>query len=138
MWDYNSPYFSFPFLASAGAYPFKRTESGYDVRNIGVDNSGAVKGLKAIIDLINQGVLPRGSTQSVMDEKMSSGVLATMVNGPWVWADLHKVASISTCTAFRGRRQSGQAVRRVITALINRSAERRLRKGVSREIRLHG
>jgi fructokinase len=29
MWEYKSPYFSFPFLASAGAYSFKKTESGY-------------------------------------------------------------------------------------------------------------
>ena len=84
MWEYKSPYFSFPFLASAGAYSFKRTESGYDLKDIGVDNAGAIKGLKAIIDLINEDVLPKGSTQSVMDEKMSSGQLATMVNGPWV------------------------------------------------------
>ena len=46
MWDYKSPYFSFPFLASAGAYSFKRTESGYDLKDIGVDNAGAVKALK--------------------------------------------------------------------------------------------
>jgi maltose-binding protein MalE len=25
-----------------------------------------------------------------MDQKMSSGELATMVNGPWVWTDLRK------------------------------------------------
>jgi maltose/maltodextrin transport system substrate-binding protein len=123
MWDYNSPYFSFPFLASAGAYPFKRTESGYDLRNIGVDNSGAVKGLKAIIDLINQGVLPRGSTQSVMDEKMSSGVLATMVNGPWVWADLHKSGIDFKLAPLPGVGGSpGKPFVGVITALINRSS----------------
>jgi maltose/maltodextrin transport system substrate-binding protein len=90
MWEYKSPYFSFPFLASAGAYSFKRTGSGYDLKDIGVDNAGAVKGLKAIIDLIKEDVLPKGSTQSVMDQKMSSGELATMVNGPWVWSDLRK------------------------------------------------
>ena len=65
MWDYKTPYFSFPFLASAGAYTFKRTESGYDVKDIGVDTPGAIEGLKAILDLINAGVLPRGSNQSV-------------------------------------------------------------------------
>ena len=69
MWDYTSPYFSFPFLASAGAYSFKRTENGYDLQDIGVDNAGAIEGLQAIVDLINAGVLPKGSTQSVMDRK---------------------------------------------------------------------
>ena len=90
MWDYKSPYFSFPFLASAGAYSFKRTENGYDLEDIGVDNAGAIEGLQAIVDLINAGVLPKGSTQGVTEQKMSSGELATMVNGPWGWANLRK------------------------------------------------
>jgi maltose/maltodextrin transport system substrate-binding protein len=123
MWDYKSPYFSFPFLASAGAYSFKRTESGYDLKDIGVDNAGAVKALKAIIDLINEDVLPKGSTQSVMDEKMCSGELATMVNGPWVWADLRKsgidfeLAPVPGVAGNPGRPFVG-----VLTALINRSS----------------
>jgi hypothetical protein len=79
----HSPYFSFPFLASAGAYSFKRTESGYDLKDIGLDNAGAVKGLKAIINLINENVLPRGSTQSVMNQK--TGQRPARYHGrPWV------------------------------------------------------
>jgi maltose/maltodextrin transport system substrate-binding protein len=123
MWEYKSPYFSFPFLASAGAYSFKRTESGYDLKDIGVDNAGAVKGLKAIIDLIKEDVLPKGSTQSVMDQKMSSGELATMVNGPWVWSDLRKsgidfeLAPVPGVGGNPGRPFVG-----VLTALINRSS----------------
>jgi maltose/maltodextrin transport system substrate-binding protein len=121
MWEYKSPYFSFPFLASAGAYSFKRTGSGYDLKDIGVDNAGAVEGLQAIIELINADVLPKGSTQSVMDEKMSSGQLATMVNGPWVWADLRKsgidfeLAPVPGVGGNPGRPFVG-----VLTALINR------------------
>ncbi len=123
MWEYNSAYFSFPFLASAGAYPFKRTADGYDIKDIGVVNAGAIKGLKAIIDLINEDVLPKGSTQSVMEEKMSSGQLATMVNGPWVWTDLHKsgidfeLAPVPGVDGKPGRPFVG-----VLTALINRSS----------------
>ena len=72
MWDYKTPYFGFPFLASAGAYTFKRTESGYDTKDIGVDNAGAIEGLKMIVDLINAGVLPKGSTQNVGEQKMAT------------------------------------------------------------------
>ncbi len=123
MWDYKSPYFSFPFLASAGAYSFKRTESGYDLKDIGVDNAGAVKGLNAIIDLINEDVLPRGSTQSVMDQKMSSGELATMVNGPWVWADLRKSGIDFELAPLPGvGGNPGRPFVGVLTALINRSS----------------
>jgi maltose/maltodextrin transport system substrate-binding protein len=123
MWDYKSPYFSFPFLASAGAYSFKRTESGYDLKDIGVDNAGAVEGLRAIIDLINEDVLPKGSTQSVMDQRMSSGQLATMVNGPWVWADLRKSGIDFELAPMPGvEGNPGRPFVGVLTALINRSS----------------
>jgi len=123
MWDYTSPYFSFPFLASAGAYSFKRTENGYDLKDIGVDNAGAIEGLKAIVDLINEDVLPKGSTQSVMEQKMSGGELATMVNGPWVWADLGKSGidfELAPVPGLGGN--PGKPFVGVFTALINRSS----------------
>ncbi|MFZ0710925.1 MAG: maltose/maltodextrin ABC transporter substrate-binding protein MalE [Terrimicrobiaceae bacterium] len=122
MWDYKVPYFSFPFLASAGGYSFKRTENGYDIKDIGVDNAGAIEGLKAIVDLINAGVLPKGSTQSVMEQKMSTGELATMVNGPWTWANLRKSGidfDLAPVPGVGGN--PGKPFVGVFTALINRS-----------------
>ena len=63
-----------------------RRVPGVGVAVGGVDNAGAIEGLKMIVDLINAGVsLPKGSTQSVTEQKLSSGELATMVNGPWAW-----------------------------------------------------
>lgn len=123
MWDYNTPYFSWPFLASAGAYPFKKTAEGYDVKDVGVDNPGALQGLTAIVDLIKSGILPKGSTMSVMDEKMAGGQLALMVNGPWDWGNLRKsgvdfdIAPIPGVGGNPGRPFVG-----VFTALINRSS----------------
>ena len=123
MWDYVSPYFSFPFLASAGAYPFKRTATGYDLNDIGVDNAGAIKGLRAILDLINDGVLPKGSAQSMMEQKMSSGDLATMINGPWVWADLRKSGIDFELAPLPGvGGNPGRPFVGVFAALINRSS----------------
>jgi maltose/maltodextrin transport system substrate-binding protein len=123
MWDYTSPYFSFPFLASAGAYSFKRTENGYNLKDIGVDNAGAIEGLKAIVNLINEDVLPKGSTQSVMDQKMSSGELATMVNGPWEWANLRKSGIDFELAPLPGvGGNPGRPFVGVFTALINRSS----------------
>ncbi len=123
MWDYNVPYFSWPYLASAGAYSFKQTETGWDPNETGVDTPGAVEGLTAIVDLIKEGVLPKGSTQSVMDEKMIAGELATAVNGPWSWANLHKggvdfgVAPVPGVDGNPGKPFVG-----VFSALINRSS----------------
>jgi maltose/maltodextrin transport system substrate-binding protein len=123
MWDYASPYFSFPFLASAGAYSFEKTERGYDLNDIGVDNTGAIAGLKAIVDLINQGVLPKGSTQSISEEKMSSGVLAAMVNGPWIWTDLRKSGIDFALAPLPGvGGNPGRPFVGVLAALINRSS----------------
>ena len=123
MWDYKTPYFTFPFLASAGAYSFKRTEEGYSLKDIGVDNAGAIQGLQMVVDLINSGVLPKGSTQSVMEQKMSTGELATMVNGPWVWANLRKAGiefDLAPVPGVGGN--PGRPFVGVFTALINRSS----------------
>ena len=123
MWDYKNPYFSFPFLPSAGGYSFKKTADGYDLKDVGVDNAGAIEGLKMIVDLINTGVLPKGSTQSVMEQKMSSGELATMVNGPWEWANLVKAGvdfALGPVPGVGGN--PGKPFVGVFTALINRSS----------------
>jgi maltose/maltodextrin transport system substrate-binding protein len=122
MWDYNTPYFSWPFLASGGGYPFKKIEGGYDVTDIGINNDGAVAGLQAIVQLINAGVMPKGASYSVMDQKMNSGELAMMVSGPWAWSNLRKngidfnVAPLPGVDGNPGRPFVG-----VLTALINRS-----------------
>jgi maltose/maltodextrin transport system substrate-binding protein len=122
MWDYKTPYFGFPFLASAGAYTFRRTESGYDIKDIGVDNAGAIEGLKAIVDLINAGVLPKGSTQNVGEQKMATGELATMVNGPGLGPIFVRAASISISPVTWGWRKSSKLFVGVLTAFINRSS----------------
>ena len=123
MWDYNTPYFTWPFLASAGAYPFKKTAEGYDVKDVGIDNAGALKGLITVVDLIKSGILPKGSTLPIATEKMAAGQLALMIDGPWDWANLRKanvdfdIAPIPGVDGNPGRPFVG-----VYTALINRSS----------------
>jgi maltose/maltodextrin transport system substrate-binding protein len=122
MWDYNTPYFSWPFLASGGAYSFKKIDGGFDVKDIGVNNEGAVKGLQAIVELINSGTMPKGASYSVMEQKMNNGELAMMVSGPWAWANLQKngidfgLAPLPGVDGNPGRPFVG-----VLTAFINRS-----------------
>jgi maltose/maltodextrin transport system substrate-binding protein len=123
MWDYNTPYFSWPFLASAGGYPFRKTADGYDVKDTGVDNKGALEGLQAIVDLIKAGVLPKGSTQAVMNEKMSKGLLAMMISGPWDWANLRKSGIDFDLAPIPGvGGNPGKPFVGVQAALINRSS----------------
>jgi maltose/maltodextrin transport system substrate-binding protein len=123
MWDPNNSYLSWPFLASAGAYSFKNTGSGWDPNDTGVGTPGAVEGLTAIVNLIEQDVLPKGSTQSVADEKMIQGELATEINGPWAWANLHKGGvdfALAPVPGVNGN--PGKPFVGVLTALINRSS----------------
>ena len=49
-----------------------------------------MKGLKEVVDLINAGIMPKGASYSVMEQKMNGGDLAMMISGPWAWANLRK------------------------------------------------
>jgi maltose/maltodextrin transport system substrate-binding protein len=58
-----------------------------------------------------------------MDQKMSSGELATMVNGPWVWTDLRKSGIDFELAPLPGvGGNPGRPFVGVFTALINRSS----------------
>jgi maltose/maltodextrin transport system substrate-binding protein len=123
MWDYNTPYFSWPFLASDGGYPFKKVEGGYDVKDAGVNVPGAVKGLQEIVDLLNSGIMPKGTTYSVMEQKMCRGELAMMASGPWAWLELRKCGidfDLAPLPGVGGK--PGRPFVGVLSALINRAS----------------
>jgi maltose/maltodextrin transport system substrate-binding protein len=91
LWDYNTPYFSFPLLAANGGYPFQRTPSGdYSATDVGVNNAGALKGAEMLAKLIDTGVMPKGATYSAMEGAMNKGDIAMMLSGPWAWDNLRK------------------------------------------------
>ena len=123
MWEYGSPYFSWPFLASNGGYAFKRSEHGYDLADSGVNAPGAVQGLQEIVDLINSGLMPKGITYSVIGQKMCSGELAMMISGPWSWLDLRKCGidfDLAVLPGIGGK--PGRPFVGVLSALINRAS----------------
>ena len=122
LWDYDTPYFTWPFLASGGGYPFKEVAGSYDTKDIGVANDGAVKGLKEVVDLITAGIMPKGASYSVMEQKMNSGELAMMISGPWAWANLRKNGidfGLAPLPGVGGN--PGKPFVGVLTALTNRS-----------------
>jgi maltose/maltodextrin transport system substrate-binding protein len=90
LWDYNSSYYSWGILASAGAYVFAKNGPDYNLKNIGIANRGAVEGLSKIIALIHAGVLPKSVSYSAVEELMGRGKLAMMISGPWAWSNLIK------------------------------------------------
>ncbi|WP_257263101.1 maltose/maltodextrin ABC transporter substrate-binding protein MalE [Endozoicomonas sp. ONNA2] len=90
MWDQDQPYFTMPLLAADGGYVFQKTAKGYDVRKTGVNDKGAMEGAKMLVDLIDQGVMPRGVDYSVMEANFNQQKVAMMITGPWAWANLDK------------------------------------------------
>jgi len=46
------------------------------------------------MNLMKEGAMPKGATQTVMDQKMSSGQLAMMITGPWDWPNLRNLLSL--------------------------------------------
>ena len=73
LWDYDSAYYSWGILASAGGYVFGQNGANYDVRNVGVATPGAVAGLKEIVALIHAGTLPRYVTYGTVESLMGQG-----------------------------------------------------------------
>ncbi|MDN3521776.1 maltose/maltodextrin ABC transporter substrate-binding protein MalE [Halomonas ramblicola] len=90
LFDYAEPYFGWPLLAANGGYPFKQTEAGFDVADIGVNNAGAIQGAELLLELIESGALPEGTDYSVTDTRFNRGEVATMISGPWAWSNLEK------------------------------------------------
>jgi maltose/maltodextrin transport system substrate-binding protein len=127
LWDYNSPYYSWGILASAGGYTFGKTTDGYDPRNVGVATDGAVQALSEIVHLIDIGVLPRmASSGDVPQELMAQGKLAMMISGPWDWPNLMKSGIDFGVVPMPGMSgKPGKAFIGVQVAYINRASPNR-------------
>jgi maltose/maltodextrin transport system substrate-binding protein len=122
LWDYSTAYFTWPFLASGGGYPYKKIATGYDTSDIGVNTPGAVKGLQEVVDLITSGLMPKGASYSVMEQKMNANELALMISGPWAWANLRKSGidfGLAPVPGVAGN--PGKPFVGVLAALVNRS-----------------
>jgi maltose/maltodextrin transport system substrate-binding protein len=88
LWDYKSSYYSWGILASAGAYVYAKNGPDYNLKNVGIGNRGAVKGLSKIVALVQAGVLPKSVSYSEVENLMGQGKLAMMISGPWAWSNL--------------------------------------------------
>lgn len=88
LWDYNSAYYSWGILASAGGYVFGKRGADYDLNDIGVATSGAIEALSKIVALVRDGVLPLGPVNGKGTELMAQRKLAMTISGPWDWPNL--------------------------------------------------
>lgn len=90
MWHFKETYFSWPVMAATGGYIFKQTASGYDVKNTGINNAGARRGLQFMTDLAKNGVVPQDADYSISDSKFNKGEIAMTINGPWAFENYKK------------------------------------------------
>lgn len=123
LWDYNNTYFTWGVLASAGGYVFGKDSKGnYNVDDIGVASTGSIQGLREMVSLIENNIMPRGASYSVMEARMNNGEIAMMISGPWAWSNLRRsgidfgVAAIPGIDGNPGKPFIG-----VLGAVLNRS-----------------
>ncbi|WP_068613721.1 sugar ABC transporter substrate-binding protein [Paenibacillus tuaregi] len=82
MWETGNMYFNYPFIATTGGYIYGK--DGTDKNDIGINNAGAVEGLKVYQSL--KEILPVKSGDITPDIKRSlfnAGDVAMDINGPW-------------------------------------------------------
>ncbi|MBV9673324.1 MAG: maltose/maltodextrin ABC transporter substrate-binding protein MalE, partial [Verrucomicrobia bacterium] len=123
LWECNSAYYSWGILASDGGYIFGRSGTDFNVRDIGVSNSGAVEGLQQIVDLVRAGLLAKDAKSSDSENLMARGKLAMTISGPWSWPNLVKNQidfGISSVPGINGK--PGRPLVGVSAAYINRSS----------------
>ena len=123
LWDYNNTYFTWGMLAAEGGYVFKKSDGGFDTKDIGVNNQGAIDGATELSKLIQDGVMPKSANYADMEAGMNQGKVAMMINGPWAWANLEKSGINFGVAPIPAVRQSfGKPFVGVLGAMLNRSS----------------
>ncbi len=85
-WDIGNLYDDYAFMSANGGYVFKYTKAGFDYRNIGLDNAGAIKGINFIKNLTTNGtykLMPDSMTGSTALGLFTTGKLPVYLTGPW-------------------------------------------------------
>ena len=125
-WDYSQPYYSFPVMASQGAYVYKKTATGYDVNDTGVGNQGARTGLKFIVSLIKDKHIVKGTDYGIMQDDFVNGRVACVFDGPWSWSNYEQAKvdfSVNRLPTLNGKRM--KAMVGVLGLIINAHSKKK-------------
>ena len=83
LYQIDSFYYSYPFVAAYGGYIFKWTGTGYDVADIGLNNAGAIEGLEYVVSLVeDEELMPFDATADVMNSLFTEGKVGMIINNP--------------------------------------------------------
>ena len=85
------PYHSFPFISAYGGYIFGKSLDGtLNPCDIGLDKIGALQGVKLILKLIDEGILPADCDYATMTGLFNEGKAGMILTGPWAIGDARK------------------------------------------------
>ncbi|WP_434354945.1 maltose/maltodextrin ABC transporter substrate-binding protein MalE [Parasalinivibrio latis] len=90
MWDVKNAYFTWLMISANGGYAFKKTETGFDGSQIGVNSQAGQNGLQFLVDLTKKGVISPDMDYAVSEAEFNKGNVAMTINGPWSWANMDK------------------------------------------------
>ncbi|PKH09324.1 maltose/maltodextrin ABC transporter substrate-binding protein MalE [Moritella sp. Urea-trap-13] len=90
MWNLKEPYFTWPLMAADGGYAFKVNATGYDVKDVGINNKGVKNSMQLITTLIKNDVISPDMDYSVSESEFNKGNVAMTINGPWAWGNVEK------------------------------------------------
>lgn len=90
LYETSNFFFSFPFLSAGGGYVFKVEKGTTNVNDIGLDNKGALAGVRLLRRFIQEGLIPASTDHTIASTKMNGGHLAMTIDGPWALADLKR------------------------------------------------
>ncbi len=126
MWDYATPYFSYPLIAANGGYAFKKVGSGkYDITDTGVSNDGAKLGLNFLVDLIKKGIMTKGTDYGVMEASFAKGQVACIITGPWAWPNYDGKVKYNVSALPKLNGKPAKAFVGVLAATINAQSPNR-------------
>ena len=89
-WDYKTTYFTWPIIASTGAYSFGRKNGFYSLLDVGFSTPGAANAIEEVGKMLKGGVLSKSANYGSMIDKFKKGEVASIIAGPWAWEELVK------------------------------------------------
>lgn len=82
-YDINNFYYSYSFIAGFGGYIFQDHHGSLNPNHLGLDNGGAIKGLRYIRGFVTKGLMPADITGNIAVSNFSAGKLGMIIDGPW-------------------------------------------------------
>ncbi|SQD78249.1 maltose/maltodextrin ABC transporter substrate-binding protein MalE [Moritella yayanosii] len=90
MWDVKNAYFTWPLISANGGYAFKKIDTGFDGKQIGVNSKAGIEGLQFLVDLVKQDVISPDMDYAVSEAEFNKGHVAMTINGSWSWSNIEK------------------------------------------------